>query len=146
MMIFNRIYSILLGLFIILIACSKHEIQGPVHQIDINSLTFQHSMKGWELYSWQHGNDWNYSMLIGTDRLKSYDEVVHNEIVVTGKDSLKLVLDRFPSGETITWLGPGWLASCWASEYKNRSLPPSTIIDEIKQHCIDHRLILVVIE
>lgn len=101
-------------------------------------------MKGWELYSWQKGNDWSYSILIGTNRLKSYDEVVKNEIVVTGKDSLKLVLDRFPAGETITWLGPGWLASCWGSDYKNLSLPPQAIIDEIRQYCIDHDLILVV--
>jgi hypothetical protein len=134
----------LLGLFIILTACSKDETQEPGHRIDINSLAFEYAMKGWELYSWLNGDDWNYSILIGTNRLKSYEEVVNNEIVVTGKDLLKLVLDRFPAGETITWIGRGWLERCWDDDYKNLSLPPQEIIDEITQHCIEHSLILIV--
>ena len=133
-----------MGLFIILATCSKDATKEPPHHIDINSLTFEHSMKGCELYSWQNENDWNYSVLIGTDRLKSYDEVINNEIVVTGKDSLKLLLDRLPADERIIWIGPGWLARCWSSDYKNLSLPPQEIIDEIEQYCIDHHLTLVV--
>ena len=143
-MINKRTYLILMGLFIILGTCSKNDTQEPAYQININSLTFESSMKGWELYSWQNLNDWNYSILIGTNRLKSYDEVMNNEIVVTSKDSLKLLLDRLPTDETIIWIGPTWLARCWGNNYKNLSLPPQAIIDEIEQYCTDHHLILIV--
>jgi hypothetical protein len=141
-------FILILFLIWILAGCSKDEtqIQEPEHQIDINSLIFAHSMKGWELYSWHNGNDWNYSILIGTDRLKTYDEVTKNEIVVTGKDSLKMVLDRFPAGETITLIGRGWLERCWGGNFNNLSLPPKDIIDEIKQYCSNINLILQITE
>ena len=139
-------FILILFLIWILTECSKDstQIQEPTNQLDLDKLTFTHSMKGWELYSWPDGNDWNYSFLIGTDRLKSYDEVTTNEIIVTGKDSLKMVLDKFPEGEIITWIGRGWLERCWGGNFNNLSLPPKDIIDEIKQYCININLILQV--
>jgi len=135
---------LLLCFIAILSACSDDSIQTqqPVKRIDLNTLTFAHSMKGWELYSWKKGDDWNYSILIGTDRLKSYDEVTSNEIIVTGKDSLKMVLDKFPEGEIIIWIGQGWLKRCWGNNYYDLSLPPEDIIDEIKQYCSQINLVL----
>jgi len=134
---------LLLCFIAILSACSDDSIQTqqPVKRIDLNTLTFAHSMKGWELYSWKKGDDWNYSILIGTDRLKSYDEVTSNEIIVTGKDSLKMVLDKFPEGEIITWIGQDWLKRCWGNNYYDLSLPPEDIIDEIKQYCSQINLV-----
>jgi hypothetical protein len=35
---------------------------------------FAESMKGYELYSWQDGNTWKFSLLTGTNREKSLDE------------------------------------------------------------------------
>jgi len=136
---------ILLFCFItILPGCSNDstQTQAPVNSLDLNTLTFAHSMKGWELYSWKNGDDWNYSILIGTNRLKSYDEVTTNEIIVAGKDSLKMVLDKFPKGEVITWIGQDWLKGSWGSNYYNLSLPPGDIVDEIKQYCIQINLVL----
>lgn len=134
---------ILLFCFLIILpGCSNDstQTQAPGNSLDLNTLTFSHSMKGWELYSWKNGDAWNYSILIGTDRLKSYDEVTTNEIIVTGKDSLKMVLDKFPEGEVITWIGQNWLMKCWGCNYYDLSLPPTDIIDEIKQYCIQVNL------
>ena len=36
---------------------------------------FGESMKGYELYSWQEGNTWKFSLLVGTNREKSLDEI-----------------------------------------------------------------------
>ena len=143
-MMIRKKFLMILILIILLMGCSTDstQIQEPIHQIDLNSLTFTHSMKGWELYSWPDGNDWNYSILIGTNRLKSYDEVTKNEIIVTGKDSLKMVLDKFPAGEIITWIGRGWLERCWGDNFNDLSLPPKYIIDEIKQYCSNINLTL----
>ena len=100
-----------------------------------DTLTFSHSMKGWELYSWPVGYDWKYSILMGTNRIKTYDEVVTNRIAVTGKDSLKILLDKIPAKEYIFWAGEGWLKSIWQGDCKNLSLPDSPTIAYIKNYC-----------
>ena len=71
----------------------------------LDTISFSHSMKGWELYSWPSESDWNYSILIGTNRNKTYQEVTTNKISVVGKDSLKILLDKFPANEQIFWIG-----------------------------------------
>jgi hypothetical protein len=113
-----------------------------VDKINLDTLSFEHSMKGWELYSWPNGNDWNYSILVGTNRVKSYEEVTGNKIIVTGKDSLKMVLDKFPENENILWIGKEWLSRCWGSDYGNLSLPDNKTINEIKEYCTQKKLIL----
>lgn len=116
----------------------------------IDTLIVPHSMKGYELYSWPEGNKWYFSMLLGTNRTKTYSEVVSNipsEIhvgTVTGTDNLKLVLARFPENEFITWMGRGWLQSCWGSNYENLQLPPQKYIDDISQYCDQKKLNLLV--
>src|SRR2546423_13466191 len=37
--------------------------------------TLPHSMKGYELYSWKSRGEWHFSLLIGTNRLKTFSEV-----------------------------------------------------------------------
>ena len=102
-------------------------------------------MKGWELYSWPNGNDWNYSVLPGTNRLKSYNEVIENKIVVLGIDSLKMLLDKLPAKEEIFWIGEGWLKRIWGTEYRDLSLPDSIIIKDIKNYCSQKELILSIV-
>jgi hypothetical protein len=112
----------------------------------LDTLSFPPSMKGWELYSWPNGNVWNYSILIGTNRLKTYDEVVTNKIAVIGKDSLKMLLDKFPVKENIFWISEGWLSKCWSVDYGNLSLPDSNTRNEIINYCKQKELVLVVNE
>lgn len=118
----------------------------PVDDLDLDELSFTHSMKGWELYSWPNGNDWNYSILIGTNRLKTYDEVTTNKIIVFGKESLKMVLDKLPEGEYISWIGKEWLDRIWRTNYGNLSLPDNNTINEVKNHCVQKKLVLDVID
>ena len=97
-------------------------------------------MKGWELYSWPNGNDWNYSILTGTNRLKTYNEVIENKIIVLGIDSLKMLLDKFPKKEEIFWVGEELLKRIWGTYYGNLSLPDSGVTDEIKDYCTQKEL------
>lgn len=129
------------------ISCSKGKEQepDPVKLIDLDTVIFTHSMKGWELYSWPNGNDWNYSVLPGTNRLKSYNEVIENKIVVLGIDSLKMLLDKLPAKEEIFWIGEGWLKRIWGTEYRDISLPDSIIIKDIKNYCSQKELILSIV-
>lgn len=115
-----------------------------VGRIDFDTVSFLPSMKGWELYSWPNGNDWNYSILGGTNRTKSYKEVTTNTFIVAGKDSLKMLLDKIPDNEFIFWAGTGWLENCWSGDYGNFSLPDSNTVNEIKEYCIQKKLNLTI--
>lgn len=116
----------------------------------LDTLIVPHSMKGYELYSWQEGNEWYFSILVGTNRIKTYAEVISiypteiHLITGTGIASLKLVLAKFPEDEYITWIGQGWLQSCWSDNFGNLRLPPQNIIDDITQYCSQEKLNLQV--
>jgi len=110
----------------------------------LDTVTFSHSMKGWELYSWPTGNDWTYSILMGTNRGKSLEEVTANTIKVVGKDNLKILLTKFPPNENILWAGNGWLANTMG-DHSSLTLPDSDIVNEIKVFCIQKGLELIVI-
>ncbi len=130
------------------IACSIErdlEVE-PVLLKNFDSVSFSHSMKGWELYSWPKGNEWYFSVLIGTNRAKTYQEVTQNKIIVMGIASLKMLLDRFPANEEIIWAGQGWLRNTWGSGYGNLSLPDEKTISEISNYCAQRRLILTVLK
>src|SRR5262245_5555992 len=89
------------------------------------------SMKGYELYSWQDGNQWKFSILVGTNREKSIEEIKSAEVVLSGVDALKSKLEEIPAGQYITW-----------SSKETLSLPPDDILKQVKQTCKNEGLIL----
>ncbi|MFC1948141.1 hypothetical protein ACFLXY_09510 [Chloroflexota bacterium] len=70
-----------------------------------------HSMKGYELYSWRDGEEWQFKLLTGTNRTKTLQEIVSNadeiselvDIRVTGVDALLTLLHKLPDGESVFW-------------------------------------------
>jgi hypothetical protein len=99
-----------------------------------------HSMKGWELYSWPKGKYFYYSLLIGTNRSKTYEEVIANKLQVSGKDSLKLLLNKFPENESLFWFGAAWSVKNSGSF----ALPDEKTVNEIKAFCSQKKLTLMV--
>lgn len=73
------------------------------------------SLKGYELYSWQVGQEWNFTLVTGTNRTKTFDEIITPEntvsddgfvkLSVSGVENLKKLLALLPSGEQIVWGG-----------------------------------------
>jgi len=57
------------------------------------------SFKGWELYVWQDGEATCYSLMTGTNRLKSPKEIV--ESAVRGFDAIKPKLDELKKGQSV---------------------------------------------
>ena len=92
---------------------------------------FPESMKGYELYSWQDGSQWNFSLLVGTNREKTLEEIKAADTILRGVDELMSALEQMPAGQYITW-----------SSREKLSFPPEDIIDQVKQNCEDKRLIL----
>lgn len=92
---------------------------------------FPESMKGYELYSWQDGNQWRFSILIGTNREKTLDEIKSADVAISGIDELKSTLEQIPEGQYITW-----------STRETLSFPPEDILKQVEQTCNDEGLIL----
>ena|SRR5215212_10160969 len=60
-----------------------------------------HSMKGFELYVWEKKGQIYYSLLRGTNRIKSYEEIHNANVVVTDLNSIKQKIDSIAPGESI---------------------------------------------
>jgi hypothetical protein len=73
-----------------------------------------HSMKGYELYSWQQDGQWHFTLITGTNRNKTLEEIISPsntvtedgwvQIHVVSVDEIKAVLARMPQGEEVYWL------------------------------------------
>jgi hypothetical protein len=128
------ILSLLVIAFLMQISSCSKETQ-PACAFNPDTVTISHSVKGWELYSWQESEVRWYSLIEATDRTKSLSEVKSTFLTVPGESRLEQLLMRFPEGEIISLLGPGWLSNCWRSSYGNLSLPPEEEIARIAACC-----------
>jgi hypothetical protein len=112
--------------------------------VSVGSSALPHSMKGYELYSWQVGKAWHFTLITGTNRLKTYAEIVSTENTVTASDWVKLsvqgmenlraVLNRLPPGETVIWISEAWLDRVGGARGEFR-LPGPEQLQEIESHC-----------
>ena len=102
-----------------------------------------HSMKGYELYSWSEDSQWHFTLITGTNRNKTLEEIISNEDVISeagwvqihvlGVDAIKAVLSKLPQGEEILWLARP-LAEQTPPGNINFMLPPEPTVDSIKEH------------
>lgn len=92
---------------------------------------FAESMKGYELYSWQAGGQWNFSILVGTNREKTLEEIKSAGVTLTGVEELVAALKRMPAGQYITW-----------TSRETLSFPPAEIIEQVEKLCEEQGLIL----
>jgi|GEM_PF-327899 len=103
------------------------------------------SMKGYELYSWQEKDGWHFTLITGTDRNKTLDEIISGEYFISetgwvnihcvGEEAIKTVLGKVPPGEWVTWR-----EGAFVSNGSMLTLPPQDIIDNIKDYAIGHGL------
>ncbi|HEX8708697.1 MAG TPA: hypothetical protein VF723_10685 [Pyrinomonadaceae bacterium] len=84
------------------------------------------SMKGHELYSWRARGGWYFSLLVGTNRLKSYAEVTSRRVRIGGVAALKRELGKLPAGEEVFWS---------SGRLRGLSLPPPRIVEELRAYC-----------
>ena len=101
-----------------------------------------HSIKGYELYSWEEGDQWHFTLITGTNRIKTMEEISSNEgfiteigwvnIHVVGEDAIKFVLTKLTKGEAVFWGDELHIAQ--TAEQINLQLPPKLIVDMIRKH------------
>ena len=117
----SLLFTILLGLL----------LSGCGSAVQPTATQLSESMKGYELYSWQDGGQWRFSLLVGTNREKTLDEIKSTDTVLLGVDALKSALEKVPSGQYITW-----------SSKETLSFPPDDIIKQVEKVSEDKGLIL----
>jgi hypothetical protein len=102
-----------------------------------------HSMKGYELYSWPEDSQWHFTLITGTNRNKTLEEIISNTNIITedgwvhihvvGVEAIKTVLSRVPQNEFILWLA-GMRSEQTPQGGVNITLPEGPTIDTIKEH------------
>jgi hypothetical protein len=102
-----------------------------------------HSMKGYELYSWQEQGQWHFTLITGTNRNKNMEEIVSGENIVAadgwvdihavGVEEIKSVLSKIPENEFVFWSRGHWVIP-GEPEDITLTLPPAEIIDAVKAH------------
>jgi hypothetical protein len=90
-----------------------------------------HSMKGYELYSWRSRGEWYFSLVVGTNRQKMFQEIVSPGVRIKGIARLKRRLDLLPEGEELAWS---------RHRISKMIMPPRSIADEIIDYCRKRRL------
>ena len=111
------------------------------------------SMKGYELYSWQNGDQWVFTLMTGTNRLKTLAEITTApdseradsliKVSARGIAELESLLSRLPPNAEIFWMGSGSLKQTGV-EPGGLSLPPQDVIAIVKEQCLRLGLILTV--
>lgn len=110
------------------------------------------SMKGYELVSWQVGEDWNFTLITGTNREKTFEELMQPDssisesgfvkITVSGVDQIKEVLAKLPAGSEVFWGGMD-LSGQVAEGTMYFTYPPLEVMNEIADFCTDNEINLV---
>jgi len=106
------------------------------------------SMKGYELYSWTEGNDWWFTLITGTNRNKTVEEITAgdnyisetgwNKITVAGVDAIETILDKLPDNESVSWLDEGRMGV--SASPTNLTLPDETIVHRIEEFAREHNI------
>jgi hypothetical protein len=93
--------------------------------------------KGYELYSWKQDGAWYYSVLPGTNRAKSYDEVTSAAVAKKGSKGIEKALEALPKGAEVFWrtdLHPG-IKKPAGENVPLIKLPSSKKIKKVKDYC-----------
>ena len=111
-------------------------------------------MKGYELVSWQAGGEWNFTLITGTNREKSFDELTmagnevnsdgYVKLTVTGVDYLLKILALLPQSEQVIWGG-----MVLEGEVPEATIyfayPPDEIVQKISNFCSSRKIPLITV-
>jgi hypothetical protein len=111
-------------------------------------------MKGYELYSWKSGRTWRFTLITGTNRLKTPAEITSPESFVRGEwvkatvegvPALKEALDRLPPGTHVGWRRARDLLADSPAPWGRLKLPPRSVVQEVRSYASDRGIELSVV-
>lgn len=102
-------FTLILAVAAVIVGCNESPLAG-----EFSITPLPPSFKGYELYSWQDGGDWYFTLITGTNRTKTIAEITSQvnvigddgwlKITVLGIDELLALLERLPPSEHVFWL------------------------------------------
>jgi hypothetical protein len=113
-----------------------------INKLSITSIEkLPRSFKGYELYSWEEDSQWHFTLITGTDRIKTMEEITSKEdfisetgwvkIHVMGTDAIKYVLSHLPDGESVFWCDELHIGQTTGTDLQ---LPPEQITGAIEEY------------
>jgi hypothetical protein len=113
-----------------------------INKLSITSIeTLPSSFKGYELYSWEENSQWHFTLITGTNRTKTMEEITSKEdfisetgwvkIHVVGADAIKDVLSRLPKNESVFWYDELHIGQTPGIDLQ---LPPKQITGAIEEY------------
>ncbi len=91
------------------------QLTSPESDQKTSNFIFPESMKGYELYGWIENGENYFTLITGTNRAKSEQEIQSDDcqtvgnawskVKVKGFEALQNVARQIPKGETIIWRG-----------------------------------------
>jgi hypothetical protein len=113
-----------------------------VNKLSITSVEkLPRSFKGYELYYWSEDGQWHFTLITGTNRIKTIEEITSKgdfvsetgwvKIQVVGADAIKDVLSRLPEGESVFWCDELHIGQSTETDLQ---LPPEQIADAIEEY------------
>ena len=110
------------------------------------------SMKGYELVSWQTDETWYFTLVTGTNREKTFDELTQPDsqvtddgyvkITVAGVDQIKEVLARLPANSEVLWSGMD-LAGQVPEGMLYFTYPEAQVIEDLIAYCAQLNITLL---
>ena len=100
-------------------------------------------LKGYELYSWQAGREWYFTLSSGTNRDKMVQEITSGEndigndrvkVTVQGVHDVEVILEQLPPDARVAWMGPQAIKK-QGNKPGVLALPSRPVIEDIKAHC-----------
>jgi hypothetical protein len=101
------------------------------------------SMKGYELYSWLEDDQWHFTLITGTNRTKTLDEIISEEdfisetgwvnVHVVGIEAIKDVLNKLPQSEWVSWCDELHIGQITETNIELQ-LPPEQTVNDIKEY------------
>jgi len=113
-----------------------------INKLSITSLEkLPRSFKGYELYSWEEEGQWHFTLITGTNRIKTIEEITFKgdfisetgwvKMQVVGADAIKDVLSRLPEGESVFWCDELHIGQSTETDLQ---LPPEQIANAIEEY------------
>jgi len=113
-----------------------------INKLSITSIEkLPRSFKGYELYSWEEEGQWHFTLITGTNRIKTIEEITSKgdfisetgwvKIQVVGADAIKDVLSHLHEGESVFWCDELHIGQSTETDLQ---LPPEQIADAIEEY------------
>ncbi len=118
----------------------------PLPEVDLSQFSnpLPKSMKGYELVSWEVDGTWNFTLVTGTNREKTFEELMTPDssvndngfvkITVPGLGQIKEALGMLPEGSEVFWSGMS-LAGQVPDGTVYFTYPSQAMVDEIASFC-----------